>query len=152
VKQTADLVPAWLPYRIGWACVTGAGQIACGLGVLFSVRPRVAARTEAGMISLFMVLVWGPAILAAPTTRMPWTAFFISWTIASAAWAVAQISHRICLPNRRDNPKSRDYKIAFALAAFYRNSWPLKALALGSSWDEKTDKPEHSCCRSESAF
>jgi hypothetical protein len=90
VKQTADLVPAWLPYRIGWACVTGAGQIACGLGVLFSVPPRVAARTEAVMISLFTLLVWGPAILAAPTTWMPWTAFFISWAIASAAWAVAQ--------------------------------------------------------------
>jgi uncharacterized membrane protein len=92
VKQTADLVPAWLPYRIGWAYVTGAGQIACGLGVLFSIFPRVAARAEAGMISLFTLLVWGPAILDAPTTRMPWTAFFISWAIASAAWAVAQNS------------------------------------------------------------
>jgi uncharacterized membrane protein len=90
VKQTADFVPAWLPYRIGWAYVTGAGQIVCGLGVLFSIFPRVAARAEAGMISLFTLLVWGPAILDAPTTRMPWTAFFISWAIASAAWAVAQ--------------------------------------------------------------
>ena len=33
VKQTAELVPAWLPYRVGWAYLTGAGQIACGLGV-----------------------------------------------------------------------------------------------------------------------
>jgi hypothetical protein len=81
---------AWLPYRIGWAYVTGAGQIACGLGVLFSIFPCVAARAEAGMISLFTLLVWGPAILDAPTTRTPWTAFFISWAIASAAWAVAQ--------------------------------------------------------------
>src|SRR4029077_16256369 len=90
VKQTSELVPAWLPYRVGWAYLTGAGQIACGLGVLFSIFPRVAARTEAGMISLFTLLVWGPAILAAPTTRLPWTAFFISWAIAAAAWVVAQ--------------------------------------------------------------
>ena len=90
VKQTAELVPAWLPYRVGWAYLTGAGQIACGLGVLFSIFPRVAAMAEAGMISLFTLLVWGPAILAAPTTRLPWTAFFISWAIASAAWVVAQ--------------------------------------------------------------
>jgi uncharacterized membrane protein len=90
VKQTAELVPAWLPYRVGWAYLTGAGQIACGLGVLFSVLPRVAARAEAGMISLFTLLVWGPAILSAPKTRLPWTAFFISWAIASAAWVVAQ--------------------------------------------------------------
>jgi uncharacterized membrane protein len=90
VKETAELVPAWLPYRVGWAYLTGAGQIACGLGVLFSIFPREAARAEAGMISLFTLLVWGPAILAAPTTRLPWTAFFISWAIASAAWVVAQ--------------------------------------------------------------
>src|SRR4029077_15275936 len=64
VKETAELVPAWLPYRVGWAYLTGAGQIACGLGVLFSIFPRVAAMAEAGMISLFTLLVWGPAILA----------------------------------------------------------------------------------------
>src|ERR1700682_983430 len=90
VKQTVELVPAWLPYRVGWAYLTGAGQIACGLGVLFWIFPRVAAWAEAGMISLFTLLVWGPAILAAPATRLPWTAFFISWAIASAAWVVAQ--------------------------------------------------------------
>jgi uncharacterized membrane protein len=65
VKETAELVPAWLPYRVGWAYLTGAGQIACGLGVLFSIFPRVAAIAEAVMISLFTLLVWGPAILAA---------------------------------------------------------------------------------------
>jgi len=90
VKATAELVPGWLPYRVGWAYLTGAGQISCGLGVLFSILPRVAAMAEAGMISLFTLLVWGPAILAAPRTRLPWTAFFISWAIASAAWVVAQ--------------------------------------------------------------
>jgi uncharacterized membrane protein len=90
VKETAELVPAWLPYRIGWAYLTGAGQIACGLGVLSSIFPRVAARAEAGMLSLFTLLVWVPAILVAPKTRLPWTAFFISWAIASAAWVVAQ--------------------------------------------------------------
>src|SRR5260370_24330061 len=78
-------LPNWLGLH-----VTGAGQIACGLGVLFSIFPRVAARAEAGMISLFTLLVWGPAILAAPRTRLPWTAFFISCAIASAAWVVAQ--------------------------------------------------------------
>jgi uncharacterized membrane protein len=90
VKQTVELVPAWLPYRVGWAYLTGAGQIACGLGVLFSMLPRVAAWAEAGMISVFTLLVWGAAIVAAPKTRLPWTAFFISWAIASAAWVVAQ--------------------------------------------------------------
>ena len=90
VQATKDLVPAWLPYREGWAYLTGAGHIAAGLGVLFSIIPRVAAVAEAGMIGVFTILVWIPAIVAAPKTRLPWTAFFISWAIASAAWAVAQ--------------------------------------------------------------
>jgi uncharacterized membrane protein len=90
VKETAGFVPAWLPYRAGWAYLTGAGQMACGLGVLFSVLPQVAAWAEAGMISLFTLLVWGPMILAAPKTRMAWTGFFISWAIGAAAWAMAQ--------------------------------------------------------------
>jgi len=90
VKETAELVPAWLPYPVGWAYLTGAGQMACGLGVLFSIFPRVAAWAEAGMISLFTLLVWAPAIFVTPKERLPWTAFFISWAIASAAWVVAQ--------------------------------------------------------------
>jgi uncharacterized membrane protein len=90
VKATADLVPAWLPFREGWAYLTGAGQIACGLGVLLSILPRMAAFIEAAMIGLFTILVWAPRVVAAPKTRLPWTAFFISWAIASAAWLVAQ--------------------------------------------------------------
>jgi uncharacterized membrane protein len=88
-KETAALVPAWLGFQTVWARLTGVGQIACGIGVLLSIYPRVAAMVEAGMISLFTLLVWAPAILAAPKTRLPWTAFFISWVIAAAAWVVA---------------------------------------------------------------
>ncbi|HEY8670703.1 MAG TPA: DoxX family protein [Terriglobales bacterium] len=90
VKETAALVPAWLPHRIGWAYLTGAGHIAAGLGILLSILPKAAARAEAGMLTIFTLLVWVPAIVAAPKTRLPWTAFFISWAIASAAWVVAQ--------------------------------------------------------------
>lgn len=89
-KITAGLVPSWLPYRPGWAMLTGLGQMASGLGVLFGILPRIAAYSEAVMISLFTLLIWLPATIAAPATRMPWTAFWISWAIASAAWVVAE--------------------------------------------------------------
>jgi uncharacterized membrane protein len=104
VKATAEFVPAWLPFRTGWAYLTGAGHIAAGLGVLFSIFPRVAAWAEAGMLSVFTLLVWAPAILAAPKTRLPWTAFFISWAIASAAWAVAQEITDAACHKRADTP------------------------------------------------
>ncbi len=88
-KETANLVPAWLPFRTGWAYLTGVGQMACGAGVLLSIFPRLAATVEAGMLSAFTLLVWIPAIVAAPKTRLPWTAFFISWAITAAAWVMA---------------------------------------------------------------
>jgi uncharacterized membrane protein len=90
MKITAGYVPHWLPYREGWAVLTGAGQIASGLGVLFGVLPRIAAWAEAGQIFIYTFLVWLPAIVAEPKSRLNWTAFFISWIIASGATAVAQ--------------------------------------------------------------
>jgi uncharacterized membrane protein len=87
--ETAALVPAWLPARTGWAYLTGAGQIAAGLGVLFSVLPRLAAGAEAAMLTVFTLLVWVPAVVAKPTDRLSWTALLISWAIAAAAWVVA---------------------------------------------------------------
>jgi uncharacterized membrane protein len=95
VKETINLIPAWIPFRLFWAYLTGAGHIAAGLAVLLSVVPRLAAAAEAAMLSIITVLVWVPAILAAPRTRLPWTAFFISWAITAAVWVVAQnIQHK----------------------------------------------------------
>jgi uncharacterized membrane protein len=89
VKETIELVPAWLPFRTSWAYLTGIGHMASGLGVLFSIFRRVAAWAEAGMLSVITLLVWLPAILATPKARLPWTAFFISWAITAAVWVVA---------------------------------------------------------------
>jgi hypothetical protein len=68
--------------------LTDAGQIACGLGVLFSVYTRAAAMIEVGMLAIFAFLVWGPPI-AAPSPRFPLTAFLITWAIGASAWLVA---------------------------------------------------------------
>lgn len=90
---TAGFVPQWLPYRVGWAYLTGAGQIASGLGVLFGVLPQIAAWAEAGQITLYTLLVWGPMAVRgfhAKDSRMSWTGFFISWIFGAAAWLVAQ--------------------------------------------------------------
>jgi uncharacterized membrane protein len=90
VKETIDLIPAWIPFRTFWAYLTGAGHIAAGLGVLFSMIPRIAALSEAAMLSIITLLVWVPRIVSAPRARMPWTAFFISWAITAAVLVLAQ--------------------------------------------------------------
>jgi uncharacterized membrane protein len=89
VKETVQLIPAWLPFKTGWAYLTGIGHMASGIGVLFSIFPRAAAWAEAGMLSVITILVWLPAIVATPKARLPWTAFFISWAITAAVFVVA---------------------------------------------------------------
>jgi uncharacterized membrane protein len=87
--QTIGFVPTWLPFRPAFAYLGGAGHIAAGLGVLFGVVPRLAALLEAAMIGIFTALVWVPLVIKTPTSQLQWTGFFISWTIAAAAWVVA---------------------------------------------------------------
>jgi len=97
-KITASLVPSWLPFRTGFAYLTGIGQIACGVAILFSLWPRAAALVETGMLALFAFLVWGPDTWIAATPKMagappgvrfPLTAFLIAWVIGASAWLVA---------------------------------------------------------------
>lgn len=95
---TALLVPAWMPFRLGLAYLTGFGQIACGLAIAFGFYPRVAALIETGMLALFAFLVWGPDTWFASAPKMrgspvgfrfPFTAFLITWVIGVSALLIA---------------------------------------------------------------
>jgi uncharacterized membrane protein len=86
---TVALVPAWLPDRLAWAYLTGAGNIVAGVAVLFAVFPRLAATTEAAMLGIITLLVWGPGLVTKPTDRLQVTAFLISSVITCGAWIVA---------------------------------------------------------------
>jgi uncharacterized membrane protein len=86
---TAALVPAWLPDRLAWAYLTGAGDIVAGIAVLFAIFPRLAATTEAAMLGVITLLVWGPGLVTKPTDRLHVTAFLISSVITCGAWIVS---------------------------------------------------------------
>jgi len=101
VEITTSLVPSWLPFRVGLAYLTGVAQIACGLGMLFSVRARLAAQVETVLVALFALLVWGPDTWFAAVPKMagtpvgarfPLTAFLITGLVGAAAWLIAQNS------------------------------------------------------------
>jgi uncharacterized membrane protein len=94
LDQTAPLIPAWLPYHTALAYGTGAAHIAAGFAVLLSIVPRLAATLEAVMLTAFTMLVWIPAVVAAPTARLSWTATAISWAISGGAWVVASSIER----------------------------------------------------------
>jgi uncharacterized membrane protein len=86
---TVNLVPTYFPFRTGLAYLTGAAHIAAGLGVLFSVRARLAAALEAVMLAIFTILVWVPRVVAGPPSHDLWTEFMTSVAVTAAAWVIA---------------------------------------------------------------
>jgi uncharacterized membrane protein len=92
--QTAAMVPGWLPYRLGWAWLTGAGSLAAALALLFEVVPFAAATTEAAMMSVITLLVWGLGIVREPMSRLQWTGFWISTAFTAACWTIATTYRR----------------------------------------------------------
>lgn len=89
VNMTAPLIPAWLPFHLALAYLTGAAHIAAGLAILFGVLPRLAATLEAAMMSLFTVIIWVPMIVAGTASHGNWAEICISTALSGAAWLVA---------------------------------------------------------------
>jgi uncharacterized membrane protein len=87
---TAGMVPAWLPTRLDFAYLTGAGHFAAGIGILFGVFPRLAATLEAAMITIFVLLVHIPGAASQPASRMQWTMVFVAMALAGGVWATAK--------------------------------------------------------------
>jgi len=88
-KETATMVPPWLPGHLAWAHLTGAAHIAAGLGILLGVLPRLAATLEALMISTFLLTVNVPDLVRNPGERFQWTEVFVASAIGGAAFLVA---------------------------------------------------------------
>jgi uncharacterized membrane protein len=86
----AEAVPAWLPFGLGWAFLTGVGHVAAGIAILLGVVPRLAARLEAAMVTAFVVLVHVTGVIAAPRDSLQWTMFVVASAIGGAWWIVAR--------------------------------------------------------------
>jgi uncharacterized membrane protein len=89
VKQTAALVPRWLPAEMMWAYATGATFLAAAFAVLVNVRGRLAAALSALQIGCFTLLVWVPVIASGSANAFQWSEFGISSALTAGAWVVA---------------------------------------------------------------
>jgi uncharacterized membrane protein len=88
LKQTAVLVPAWLPWHVAWAYLTGVTFIAAGIAVIIGVCARLAAALSTLQMGLFLLLVWIPKMTEGLLTPFQWGELVVTWALTSAAWVI----------------------------------------------------------------
>jgi uncharacterized membrane protein len=99
IKQTAALVPAWIPAHAFWAWFTGGAFIATAVAVLTGLYTRLAAALSAMQLGLFTLLVWIPIVAAGSRNTFVISETVISAVLSAAAWVVAD-SYRVPLEAR----------------------------------------------------
>jgi uncharacterized membrane protein len=89
LKETAGLVPNWLPWHLAWAYFFGFTFLAAGVAILIGVCARLAATLSAFQIGMFTVLVWIPIVAAGSKNAFVWSETILSVALTAGAWVVA---------------------------------------------------------------
>jgi len=93
LKQTAVLVPGWLPSPVFWAYFTGGAYIAAGVAIAVGVFGWLAALLSALETGLITLLVWVPMAVAGEPSAFQWGEIVVSVALTAAAWVVAASYH-----------------------------------------------------------
>jgi uncharacterized membrane protein len=85
----AQMIPAWIPGRLFFTYLTGAGHIAAGLSLLTGVWMRLSTALLCLMLACFVLLLHVPRVLADPGSRHEWTMLVVASLFNGAAWLMA---------------------------------------------------------------
>jgi len=89
LNLTAPLVPAWLPWHVGWAYFTGCTYLAAGVAMLIGVWARLAAVLSTAQMGGFTLLVWVPMMVTGHVSAFQQGEFLVSCALTAAGWVVA---------------------------------------------------------------
>lgn len=92
LAYTASLVPKWIPpSQMFWSIATTVAFALAAVALFVNRMALLATGLMTAMLVLFGLLVWVPAILAAPRTQSNWTEITLNFAIAGAAWIFADL-------------------------------------------------------------
>ncbi len=89
LKDTVSLIPNWLPGHLFWAYFTGCTFVAAGVAVLIGFHAGLAAALSALQISLFLLLVWIPLVVAGSKDSFQWSETLLNAALVAGAWVIA---------------------------------------------------------------
>lgn len=96
----ASLVPAWLPWKLFWAYLTGAAFIAAGITILIRWLDQWGAFMIGLMFLLWFLILHSPRVVMAfrlhnPNSPDEWSSAFIALAMCGGSWICAlQIQQR----------------------------------------------------------
>jgi uncharacterized membrane protein len=85
---TAPVVPAWLPWHVGWAYFTGGAYLAAGVAVLTNILARLAAALATLQMGLFFVLSWIPLAASGHMGAFQWGELVVTAALTASSWVV----------------------------------------------------------------
>jgi uncharacterized membrane protein len=93
-SDVADYVPSWIPFRLFWAYLAGAGLVASGMGIILKIKRRLAAILLGSMILIWFIVLHIPRIIVSPVA-------YLGSEIASAMLALGYSGIAFLIAGRR---------------------------------------------------
>jgi uncharacterized membrane protein len=94
VDHVAGSIPAWIPAHVFFAYFTGVAHIAGGLSVMSRIQARLAGRLLSIMFGSWLLLIWVPFVMAAPTNRAKWMNLCIAVAMCGVSLIMGEYAAR----------------------------------------------------------
>jgi uncharacterized membrane protein len=89
LRFVAEFIPAWIPWRVFWACFTGLALIAAAVGIVLRKWDRWAATLLGSMIFLWVILLHTSRVAANPHDPGEWRGIFQALAMSGFAFVLA---------------------------------------------------------------